>query len=324
MSEIAIFSTSFDQPTYGPVASKLHERGYETWVYKADKVLSGEDELTVRVNDEGFGLVYNGVSRVLSDTGCAWFRHPEVYGLNYPDKAKQMSIEQETSNLQESFWRQVPDEAWLNHPRQMQKAQAKLSQLVLAQELGFHVPATVVSSSWEEIDNLSSSKEFEDIIVKMPRGVLHDSDGVRVLYATRLNKERRVSLQENNPFPAFYQEYMTKAREWRLTVVGDDAFGAAIYTTEDAKDDWRRHQFGSGVRFEKDELPDKEIDRCIKYLRHFNLLYGAFDFVEDHEGVLTFLECNTNGQYRWLEDLLGLPISDAIVSQLVTKHESNK
>lgn len=42
----------------------------------------------------------------------------------------------------------------------------------------------------------------------------------------------------------------------------------------------------------------------------------SVDFVEDHKGKITFLECNANGQYGCLETDLDYPISEAIADDL--------
>lgn len=47
------------------------------------------------------------------------------------------------------------------------------------------------------------------------------------------------------------------------------------------------------------------------------LKFGAFDFIETAPGEVIFLECNSNGQYGWLEETLGLPISHAIADELI-------
>lgn len=134
-----------------------------------------------------------------------------------------------------------------------------------------------------------------------------------------LDKENWAALSGNNPFPAIYQEYMPKQREWRITVVGDEVFQAAIYTDEEAKDDWRKYQLTSKVTFKKEMMPDTEVERCVEFLKRLGLVYGAFDFIESYDEQITFLECNTNGQFRWLEDSLGFPVTDAIVSKLIEK-----
>ena len=317
MSEVGIFSTSIDFPTYKPVVENLIARGYEVWLYNADKVAQGLDAVEICVNDANdFKILHNGLEHKLDEITSAWYRHPYIFNFQIYDKAKSLSLEKEVEALQESIWQQIPDNAWLNHPEIMDRSRAKLAQLSLAKLLGFNIPNTLVTNRWSSID-----KVFEDkpIIIKMSKGVIYDNNEANLLYTTTLSKEQRDGLYGNNPFPGIYQEYLDKKREWRITVVGEDVFEAAIYTDEGAKDDWRKHQLTERVTFKKESMPSSETDKCLAYLGHLGLVYGAFDFVEDRHGKITFLECNTNGQFRWLEDSLGLPISNAIADRLVDK-----
>mgnify|MGYP000623536185 CR=1 FL=1 len=48
------------------------------------------------------------------------------------------------------------------------------------------------------------------------------------------------------------------------------------------------------------------------------LEFGALDFVVDGDGNYLFLEVNPNGQWLWLEDFLGFPISERIAEWLVS------
>ncbi len=315
MSEIGVFSTSIDFPTYKPVVDNLNDRGYSTWVYNADKVASGLDSLEIQINDDEYiKVVYNGIIHNPEHLRSAWYRHPYLLNLQISDKSKELCLEREIDLLQESIWLQVTDDSWLNHPLIMDKWRTKLAQLSLAKTLGFNVPKTVVANSWQFIDQ---SLQDESIVVKMPRGLIYENNKAITLYSTILNKNHRESLSNHNPFPGIYQEFLGKKREWRITIVGDDVFEVAIYTTEDAKDDWRKHQLTNRVKFKKESLQQSEVSKCLSYLGYLGLNYGAFDLVENSEGKITFLECNTNGQYKWLEDILGLPISNAIADQLI-------
>jgi glutathione synthase/RimK-type ligase-like ATP-grasp enzyme len=51
-------------------------------------------------------------------------------------------------------------------------------------------------------------------------------------------------------------------------------------------------------------------------VQKLGLRYAAIDLIETPKGDFVFLEANPNGQYSWLENDLGLPISDAIASEL--------
>ncbi len=320
MSEISIFSTEIDKPTYEPVIRVLGERGYSSWLYLANRVYSGKDKLELNLdNTNEINLAYNGIKRRLSSIKSAWFRHPEIYGNILEDKAKQLCLEEETSRLQESFWQGIPEQSWLNNPNKMRIAQAKISQLALANTLGFIIPKTVISNTWENINE--NFRDDEKIIVKMPRGLLYTGNSTKMLYTTVLSKKTREELQSQNPFPGIYQSYIPKARELRITIVGENVFSAAVYTAKAAKDDWRRHQFSDKVRFERTKIPEDIAIKCVKFLKSYDLLYGAFDFIQDNEGRTIFLECNSNGQFRWLEDMLDLPISSAIADELIKKQD---
>lgn len=321
MPEIAIFSSSVDAPTYGPVMERLVAQGYEPWLYKADDIMAGTDSLQVHIDEQGeLVLVHNDHSYTLSHIRSAWFRHPQIIGQQAKSTPHQLAIEHEVKAIQESIWQQIPETSWLNPPAKMMSAQAKLSQLVLAREIGFTIPETLVTNNWNAVDELLDNG---DIIIKMPRGILHGEAQPKVLYTTVLNKDMWNQLTESNPFPGIYQQRISKEREWRVTIVGEDVFNAAIYTTMDAKDDWRRHQFTSKVSFRNETLPDSEGQRCIEFLGRLGLKYGTFDLIEDAEGKITFLECNPNGQYQWLEDVLDLPISQSIAHLLVDIYKAN-
>lgn len=321
MAEIAIFSTSIDEPTYGPVVERLNSRGYKPWVYNADLVANGKDQFSMIVSQTGeLVLKHQGVIHQLDEISSAWFRHPNIPSIDIEDKASQFCIEQEITSLQESIWQQIPDDAWLNHPGVMKKAQTKLAQLVLAKDIGFTIPTTTVSNTWGPIDEIYEDK---DVIAKMSKGLLVRNNRAQVVYTSRLNFSARQKLSQNNPYPAIYQPFLTKHREWRSTVVGENIFSSSIYTKDDATIDWRQYQLTDKVVFKSEKLPERETERCFEFLRRLGLVYGAFDFIEDDSGAITFLECNTNGQYRWLEDSLGLPISDAITEELINLHRQN-
>jgi D-alanine-D-alanine ligase-like ATP-grasp enzyme len=48
-----------------------------------------------------------------------------------------------------------------------------------------------------------------------------------------------------------------------------------------------------------------------------SLAYGAIDLILTPDGRYVFIEINPNGQYQWLEDMTGLPISRRIARLLI-------
>jgi glutathione synthase/RimK-type ligase-like ATP-grasp enzyme len=57
-------------------------------------------------------------------------------------------------------------------------------------------------------------------------------------------------------------------------------------------------------------------DQILTLQRRLGLIYSAFDLVRTPQGEYVFLETNPFGQWLWIEDLTGLPISKAIADFL--------
>ncbi len=319
---ILIVSTSIDNETILPVSNYLFEKGFEVVNYQSDKVFSQDTSLDIHVDDNGTSVMYDNTVIDNDSIVAAWFRHPYIFGYNPIDKAKKLTIEDEVNSLQSFVWDSLSEDLWLNAPDNISRAQNKTSQLVVAQGIGFNVPETLITNQWSGIKKMAESRE---VIMKMSKGLLYENDEVKGLYTTPLDINMIDKLSEaTSPFPGIYQPNINKAREWRITVVGDNVFDASIYTTDDAKDDWRKHQYNDKkVEFKNEIFPGDEKDKCIKYLGKYGLKFGAFDFIENKEGMITFLECNPNGQFKWLEDKLNFPISTAIGDELIKIAVSN-
>ena len=318
---VLITAASFDEHAYGPVSKLLERQGYPVVVYKTDKLLVGEDSFVINLRGEAPQISYDGISILPEDLSVAWYRKIASFSLPDVDTqlAKQLHMNNEVRALHDTIWPLFyPEGIWLSSPAKIAQAERKLRQLMLAREIGFSVPETTISSRWEVVSQALLASEKTQIIVKMMRGVISDGNQVKALPTMILDSQKINELSGyTSPFPGLYQPYIEKAREWRVTVVGDSVFPAAIYTDDSAKDDWRKHQNSGAVRFENAELSDEVAERCALYLERMGLGFGAFDFIEQPDGQIIFLECNPNGQYGWLEEDLGLPISDAIAAALI-------
>ena len=58
-----------------------------------------------------------------------------------------------------------------------------------------------------------------------------------------------------------------------------------------------------------------------KLIKAFGLDYGSLDFIVDKNGKLMFLEVNLTGDWAFIEDTLGLPITETI-SKLIVERET--
>lgn len=53
-----------------------------------------------------------------------------------------------------------------------------------------------------------------------------------------------------------------------------------------------------------------------RFLDVLGLVYGALDFVASPEGSYAFLECNSGGQFGWLEARTGAPLIQTLADLL--------
>jgi len=118
--------------------------------------------------------------------------------------------------------------------------------------------------------------------------------------------------------PVIFQAYVPKRLEIRATVVGSRVFAAEIHSqqTQRTRYDWRRYDHYE-TPYLAHILPDALARQCVRLVEALGLRYGAIDFVLTPDGRYVFLEINPNGQYLWVEEATGLPISDALCDLLL-------
>lgn len=288
-------------------------------LYEGDKVLRGEHKLSITLHPQtGLGAIYQGKPFGPDSIAAAWLRRPNnIFAKRTREtELRRLNVSSEHAGAQRTLWDMISHDTWLNAPDAMDRAEQKISQLDMARRVGFVVPDTVVSNHWDDIHRLPKGAT----ILKTFRGEAYDErlGTMNQVPTTVFTNNKKDPLSAGLPFPAIWQPALPKKREWRITVVGGTSFDAAIYTTKNAKDDWRLHQFTPDVEFRHEPFPALEKEKCFRLLKAYGLRYGAFDFIEKPDGTIVFLEVNTNGQYRWLEELLGLPISEAIATELIS------
>src|SRR5690606_14501837 len=123
----------------------------------------------------------------------------------------------ERKAIQMAMWDMVPSERWLNSPDRMQRASRKLMQLELARRIGFHIPKTLTTNTWQAIGNLLP----QQVIYKTSYPLFYKDGEVLSLFTTPFENSPDALPHQQNPYPGIWQEYLKKAREWRITVVGD-------------------------------------------------------------------------------------------------------
>lgn len=200
--------------------------------------------------------------------------------------------------------------------RDWQAAIEKTLPLTLAVQLGFRIPRTLVTNSPEEF--LKFYSECGGSLISKSRQGRIFKDGESHAAFTHLIRRRDAANYHLIRYaPVIFQEYIPKRIELRVTVVGSQVFAAEIRSQDNrsTRHDWRHYDLDHTLHM-KHTLPQKIKELCVSLLRALNLSFGAIDLILTPDGDYVFLEINPNGQWAWIEDLTGLPISSAIAELL--------
>jgi hypothetical protein len=315
--------TDDSDPHADLVERKLRERGAE--LFRIDpKKFPSSAELSVAYSSTGklrcalsMGTDQIDFSRVQS----VWYRRPNacVADPAITDKLTRNYIEEECRFFTNDIWNMV-ECLWVPAPPPViAKAALKASQLNRAASVGFELPPTLFTNSPKEF--LDFYREHNgNIVSKLLSPALGKFTGATFNRYTHVVTKRDVAYWRSIRFcPVIFQAYVPKRIELRITVVGREVFAAEIHSqhSNHTRYDWRRYDQYETPHFPHD-LPEDLRQRCVQLVESLGLCYGAIDMVLTPDDRYVFLEVNPNGQYLWIEELTGLPISDAICDVLIS------
>ncbi len=296
----------------------------EKWDSHVSKVLSFIDQEKYIVDilgikdleNTGYINTFSNITGEFFDTeerksrvyDICWWRKP-----NYIEKNNKYLKNINLSNMAEVEKRNfligtimnIPIREWVNNILDMEKTNYKIHQLNIAQKNALSVPNTVITNKKEAIKKIFTDKFIMKSIRSQSFGL---ENGVLKTTLTTVSDIDKIDL---NFSPVIVQEYIEKICDIRVTIIGDKVFTAKIFPlSEKAKVDFRTDY--KNLRHEIFELPKDIEKKLLAINKYYHLNYSAIDLIEDKNGKIYFLEINPNGQYLWIEELLGLPVSENI------------
>ncbi|WP_105200899.1 hypothetical protein [Pseudoalteromonas sp. T1lg10] len=204
---------------------------------------------------------------------------------------------------------------WFSSPVNIALAEDKPMQLVIAKRIGFSIPLGIISN---DVDDVISKTTNENLIIKPLRQALIEGDSERVVFTSRVPKVNTGQKKAISFSPSIFQQEIKKKYDVRVTVVGRKVFPVAIWSqgSEVTQVDWRKGG-DLGLVHQHIKIPEDIENLCVRLVQIMNLRFGAIDLICDNHGKFWFLEINPNGQWAWIENQTGLPISSSIVDELI-------
>jgi hypothetical protein len=319
---ILILTQAFD-PTADHVIQMLDARGAE-FVRFDPADFPSQSSLSVGYSSDGQMRSFLRVDKKVIDLTrlqAVWSRRPRppVPHEEIQDSATREFLTEDCKTFVQDLWNSLPCRWLPGPPAAIQRAQLKASQLKAAAELGLELPPTLFTNSREEFLDFYNQHNG-NIVNKLVGFAFHKTVSADTFTRyTEVVSKRDVGYAASLQYcPVILQAYVPKRLELRITVVGQQAFAAEIHSqhTHHTRHDWRRYDPGSTPHFPHALPPDVE-ERCVHLVQRLELCYGAIDMILTPEGRYVFIEINPSGQYGWIEQETGLPISAAICDFLI-------
>ncbi|MGU3291499.1 MvdC/MvdD family ATP grasp protein [Williamsia sp. M5A3_1d] len=284
-------------------------------------------DLTPADGSGRISIIDSGQSFEIEDVVAVWYRKPEtpsIAHLAVDEFAEKQFFEAEAYEAMLSIYSVLQDVPWINNPLTTRLAFRRFHQLRVAKTLGFRTVRSRFSNdedavldfaegiqgpvALKSLSSLSVSRVADSNIEIMNQyGILTRTIDQRELLALRASI---------GAMPTFVQEYIDKSADLRVVCVGREVFACRI---DSQVDDLTRLDFRIGTKrlsHEIIDLPDQLIVKIQMFLERLNIEFGCFDFLEDGDREPYFLECNPNGQWLWIEQQTGAPISSAVAKHL--------
>lgn len=299
MKKIFIVSSSFDLTCDYMI--NRYSASIEFFRFNLDKY----DRYTVNINNRSQHISdSHGRSCSFDESTSIWFRKPTLPNFDMPKEDLEFAHKEIFTQIEGLL--EGHEGAVIEKPCKLRRANNKILQMKLATQIGFIMPESHISN--DRIPVLERAKIRKQIIKPISIGKILGANNTTFLQTELLDVDDDV---KNLCFcPSYFQDYIRKDYEIRLTVVGEEFFGVKIESKNSI--DWRKDPNNDLSLI---DVPNDIKDKCLMMMNVLDIKFGAFDFIVS-DGSYYFLEVNPNGQWLWLEQKLRLNISKSLINLL--------
>lgn len=249
----------------------------------------------------------------LEEVKSVYFRRSPTSFPSTIDINDMSFINQERKDFLEGLYLTL-DCKWINPIFSTYKAERKIYQFSKAREVGFKTPKTIISNNPKQLKEFVA-ENVNCIIKPIRHGLQITPSKAYSIYTSELNELSGLNDDSLLESPILIQDKIFKYRDIRSTVIGNQVFSVEIDTNEVDNTDWRKPELSKYYKLH--QLPKHIENKMLRLHEELDLIYSAFDFILTPEGEYYFLETNPAGEWVWLERELNMPISKALIEELI-------
>lgn len=317
MAPTVLVVTNREDGTADRVVHELDERGTPVMRFDAAD-FPQRLALAATCDENGWdGYLVGEIHSVrLSEVAGVYFRHPGQFALVEGMSGPERLWAYAEARMGFGGVVQALECAWVNHPQRIAVAEYKPVQFAAAVQSGLRVPRTFVGNDPGRLTRWAQ-RLGRPIVYKPLAGSVHVEDNTtHIVYTTPITEVSQLNDPALTLTAHYFQEWVDKAVDARVIIVGEAMFPVAIHTdSREGRVDWRADY--ASHHYEMVELPDHVRRALRSCLKRLGLTYGAADFAITPDGDWVFLgDLNPNGEWGWLAHHCGLPIAAAIAEEL--------
>lgn len=246
----------------------------------------------------------------------AWYRRPAAFRL--PSALSSPERRHVRSEAKLGFGGVLADLPllWVSHPTVEADCAYTPAQLTTAVRCGLAVPPTLITNRADAVVRFARLHGGQLVIKPLAHGSVLEEGVSKVLFTHQLSATDLADLAGVDATAHLFQRAVTDiAFDVRLIAVGRRVFAAAIHNDgPDRQVDWRSAYPMLGLSVV--EPPDSVLNGVRTFMDEFGLAFAAFDFAVDSDDVWWFTQCNSSGQFRFVEEATGMPITSALADLL--------
>lgn len=248
----------------------------------------------------------------LSECGAIWWRRPRQYSLapNLDPDVFEWTYQECHEALMGSL--AAVQSTWVNDPQLCNKAAHKPYQLALARRLGIPFPETLMTNDPARARDFIAANGPGMTVFKTFVATPEHWRETRVVGETEMQQ-----LDSLRHAPTIFQRRVHDAvSDLRITVIGDEIFATEIGKLPGLyAHDYRLHM--DKLNFRAVELDEEWQANIRRLMSALGLVYGAIDLMRRADGTMEFLEINPAGEWMFVSEQTGQPITRAMANLLI-------
>ena len=203
---------------------------------------------------------------------------------------------------------------WVSHPSAVADAEYKPVQYAAAARVGLTLPPTWIGNTPDAARAFLAEQGGSGVYKPLMHKLVSDQGQARLIYTTPTGEseiDERVSATTHQ-----FQQRISTACDVRALITRTRCEAVAIKNVDGSPPfvDYRAHY--DALAYERTLLEPDTIVRAQRLLTELGLASGVFDFAMTAGGRTIYYEVNPAGQWAWLMEATGAPMTQLICDEL--------